>query len=101
MRRDGLTPREREVAPLVKRNLSDDEIAGTLGIARGTVKMHIHNIRIKREFTRRQSKRGGITPAGRKRISEAQRRRWQRATRSEETKGAAKFDIEPKQYIPR
>ena len=90
MRRAGLTPREREVALLVERNLSNDEIARTLGITRGTVKIHVHNIRKKREFTpRRRSKSGAITPAGRKRISEAQRRRWQRwrVTQSEETKG--------------
>jgi DNA-binding NarL/FixJ family response regulator len=80
MRRRGLTPRERVVADLVERNLSNDEIARTLGITRGTVKVHVHNIMIKSGLTPRgrgTSKRGAITAEGRKRIGEAQRRRWQ------------------------
>jgi DNA-binding CsgD family transcriptional regulator len=43
-----LTPREREVALLLERNLSNDEIARRLGIKRGTVKIHVHHISVKR-----------------------------------------------------
>jgi DNA-binding NarL/FixJ family response regulator len=86
-----LTPREREVALLVERNLSNAEIARQLGIKRGTVEIHLHNILIKgglRRRPRRSAKRV-ITAAGRERIRAAQRRRWQRwrAARSEETEG--------------
>jgi FixJ family two-component response regulator len=87
MRRTGLTPREREVARLVGRNLSNDEIARRLGITRGTVKNHVHNILLKRGLpprARGSSKRGGITAAGRKRIGDAQRRRWKRWRRKAE-----------------
>jgi DNA-binding CsgD family transcriptional regulator len=79
----GLTPREREVALLVERKLSNDEIARTLGIKPGTVKIHVHNIFIKLEARDselgpgpRRWSRAPATAAGRKRISEAQRRRW-------------------------
>jgi DNA-binding CsgD family transcriptional regulator len=51
-----LTPREREVALLVERDLSNEEIARTLGIKRGTVKIHVHNILIKRGPRRRRSR---------------------------------------------
>jgi DNA-binding CsgD family transcriptional regulator len=37
-----MTPREREVALLVERDLSNDEIACKLGIRLGTVKIHVH-----------------------------------------------------------
>jgi FixJ family two-component response regulator len=80
MRLKGLTPREREVAQLVERNHSNDEIARALDITRGT-KVHVHNIMIKSGLTPRArgtSKRGAITAEGRKRIGKAQRRRWQR-----------------------
>ena len=39
-----LTPREREVAQLVSRGLKNREIAETLGIATGTVKIHLMHI---------------------------------------------------------
>ena len=39
-----LTPREVEVLSLVARGLANKEIAGKLGTASGTVKMHIQNI---------------------------------------------------------
>jgi DNA-binding CsgD family transcriptional regulator len=44
VRRKGLTPREQEVALLAKRKLTNGEIARTLGIKRGTVNVHVHNI---------------------------------------------------------
>jgi DNA-binding NarL/FixJ family response regulator len=43
-----LTPREREVARLLERYLSNDEIARELGIKLGTVKIHVHHILVKR-----------------------------------------------------
>jgi len=43
-RHKNLTPREREIALLVERNLSNNEIARTLGIKPGTVKIDVHNI---------------------------------------------------------
>jgi DNA-binding NarL/FixJ family response regulator len=83
-----LTPRESEVALLVERNLSNDEIARELGIKRGTVKIHVHRILKKGGLSRRlrrPSKRTKIagfprrkSDAGIERIREAQRRRWQR-----------------------
>jgi DNA-binding NarL/FixJ family response regulator len=76
-----LTPREREVALLVERKLSNDEIARKLGIKLGTVKSHVHNILKKCGLTPRSRhswKKGAATAAARKRIREAQRRRWQR-----------------------
>jgi DNA-binding NarL/FixJ family response regulator len=85
-----LTPREHEVVRLLKRNLSNDKIARKLGIKRGTVKVHVHNIVKKLGLSPRLRRwrwsRGAATAAGRKRIEEAQRRRWQRwnATRSAE-----------------
>jgi DNA-binding CsgD family transcriptional regulator len=42
-RRDGLTPREREVAALVARGCTDRDIARILGIGFGTVRSHITN----------------------------------------------------------
>ena len=81
IRHKNLTPREREVALLVERNLSNEQIARKLGITRGTVKNHVHSIMIKNGLIPRtsgSSKRGAISAAGRKRIGEAQRRRWQR-----------------------
>lgn len=39
-----LTDREREVARLLDRRHSNEEIAGELGIALGTAKSHVHNI---------------------------------------------------------
>jgi DNA-binding NarL/FixJ family response regulator len=89
----GLTPRERKVAWLLGRNLSNDEIARQLGIKLSTVKTHVHNIVIKLDAVsgarRRRWSKDAATAAGRKRISEAQQRRWQRwrAARSEETEG--------------
>jgi DNA-binding NarL/FixJ family response regulator len=39
-----LTQREREVAALVSRGLSNKEIARLLGVSCGTVKLHVHSI---------------------------------------------------------
>jgi DNA-binding CsgD family transcriptional regulator len=39
-----LTPREREVALLVVRGLSNKEVARKLGITTGTVKQHLHSV---------------------------------------------------------
>jgi DNA-binding NarL/FixJ family response regulator len=74
-----MTPREREVALLVKRDFSNYEIARRLGIAVGTVKFHVHNLK-KRGLTPRlrRSSHGAATAAGIERIRAAQRRRWQR-----------------------
>jgi DNA-binding NarL/FixJ family response regulator len=79
-----LTPREREVAQLLERKLSNHGIAQKLGIKLSTVKIHVHNIVVKGGLSRPRSSRGAKTAAGRQRISEAQRRRWQhwRAARS-------------------
>lgn len=40
----GLTAREHEVARLVARGLTNKEVARELGLADGTVKLHVHNI---------------------------------------------------------
>jgi DNA-binding NarL/FixJ family response regulator len=83
-----VTPRERQVALLVERNLSYDEIARQLGIAHGTVKNHVHNILIKGGLSLRPRRllTGAKTAAGIERIRAAQRRRWQRtrAARSDD-----------------
>ena len=39
-----LTPRERQVAFLVTRGLSNKDVARELGLSEGTVKIHVHNI---------------------------------------------------------
>ena len=39
-----LSPREREVATLVARGLSNKEVARELGLSSGTVKIHLHSI---------------------------------------------------------
>lgn len=39
-----LSPREREVALLVARGLSNKEVARELGLCEGTVKLHVHSI---------------------------------------------------------
>jgi DNA-binding NarL/FixJ family response regulator len=79
-----LTPRESEVALLVERNLSNDELARQLSIKPGTVKIHVHHILVKlgsrdgvRPRTGRSAK-GATTAAGREQISKTHRRRWQR-----------------------
>jgi len=71
-----MTPREREIALRVERDLSNYEIARKLGVKLGTVKTHVHNIFIKGGMSPRS--RGAMTAAGIERIREAQRRRWQR-----------------------
>ena len=48
-----LSPREREVALLVVRGLSNKEVARELGLSDGTVKAHLHNIFQKLGATRR------------------------------------------------
>jgi len=79
-RHKNLTPREREIALLVERNLSNDEIARMLGIKPGTVKIHVHNIFVKGGLSprSRRSSNGRKTEAVIERIREAQRRRWRR-----------------------
>jgi len=91
-----LTPREREVALLVERDLSNEEIALELGIELGTVKVHVHKILKKGGLSPRlrlpskRTKTAGlprrVSAAGLERIREAQQRRWQRwrATRSDD-----------------
>ena len=39
-----LSPREREVALLVARGLTNKQVAGELRVTEGTVKIHVHNI---------------------------------------------------------
>jgi two-component system nitrate/nitrite response regulator NarL len=39
-----LSPREREVAVLITRGLSNKEVARELGVSDGTVKIHVHSI---------------------------------------------------------
>ena len=41
---DGLTAREREIAGLLARRATNEQIAERLGIAVGTVKTHVHNV---------------------------------------------------------
>jgi DNA-binding CsgD family transcriptional regulator/tetratricopeptide (TPR) repeat protein len=50
---DDLTPREREVATLVGRALSNQEIAEELVVSKRTVETHISNIRSKLGFSKR------------------------------------------------
>jgi non-specific serine/threonine protein kinase len=49
----GLTPREREVAVLVARGLTNRQIAAHLVISERTAEAHVANIRTKLEFSRR------------------------------------------------
>jgi DNA-binding NarL/FixJ family response regulator len=39
-----LSPREREIALLVARGLSNKEVARELGLSYGTIKCHVHSI---------------------------------------------------------
>jgi two-component system, NarL family, nitrate/nitrite response regulator NarL len=48
-----LTPREREIAALVARGLSNKEVARQLGISGATIKNHVHNILQKLDIRRR------------------------------------------------
>jgi DNA-binding NarL/FixJ family response regulator len=48
-----LSPREREVAQLVARGLSNKEIARELSLSAGTVKMHVHSIFLKLNINKR------------------------------------------------
>ncbi|MDX1613744.1 MAG: response regulator transcription factor [Candidatus Promineifilaceae bacterium] len=49
-----LTPRQMEVLALVSQSLTNREIAEQLGIQRGTVKNHVHNILKRLELSSRQ-----------------------------------------------
>jgi DNA-binding NarL/FixJ family response regulator len=42
--RRALTAREREVMTLISRGMSNKEVAKTLGLQPGTIKVHVHNI---------------------------------------------------------
>jgi two-component system nitrate/nitrite response regulator NarL len=53
MRPPELTQREREIAALVERGLSNKEIASRLAIGTATVKNHVHNILEKLDVSRR------------------------------------------------
>jgi DNA-binding NarL/FixJ family response regulator len=48
-----LTPREIEIVRLVRKGLANREIADTLCVAEGTVKVHLHNIYEKLSVNRR------------------------------------------------
>ena len=54
----GLTPREREVACLVARGMSNKQVARELGLGSGTVKLHLHRAFQKLGVKRRSSLRG-------------------------------------------
>jgi DNA-binding CsgD family transcriptional regulator len=55
-----LSPREREVALLIARDLSNKEIARELGLTEGTVKQHIHHIFLKLRSPKFASGIGGL-----------------------------------------
>jgi DNA-binding NarL/FixJ family response regulator len=57
-RSNGLTPREREVARLVARGLSNKQVARELGLSSGTVKLHLHRTFQKLGVKGRTSLRG-------------------------------------------
>jgi two-component system, NarL family, nitrate/nitrite response regulator NarL len=42
-----LSPRERQIALLIGRGLSNKDVARELGLSPGTVKIHVHNIFVK------------------------------------------------------
>lgn len=48
-----LTPREIEIVRLVRRGLANRQMAETLGVAEGTVKVHLHNVYEKLGIQRR------------------------------------------------
>jgi DNA-binding NarL/FixJ family response regulator len=48
-----LTPREYETAALAASGLSNKQIAQTLGLAEGTIKLHLHSVFIKLGIHRR------------------------------------------------
>ena len=50
-----LSPRQREIATLVARGLSNKEVARELGLSDGTVKIHLHTIFQKLGAKRRHS----------------------------------------------
>jgi len=52
---DLLSPREREVALLVNRGLSNKEIGRELRLSEGTVKLHVHSIFLKLGAHRRHT----------------------------------------------
>ena len=49
-----LTKREAQVAGLVSQGLANKVVAGQLGVAEGTVKIHLHNIYRKLRVSSRQ-----------------------------------------------
>ncbi len=51
--RQNLTPREQEIAALVREGLTNKQIARALGIAEGTVKLQLHNAFTKLGISRR------------------------------------------------
>ena len=69
---DNLTPREREIVPLIECGLSNKEIARKLSIETATVKNHVHNILEKMELR----SRGEV--AARVRSSQARPGAWTR-----------------------
>src|SRR5262249_19195862 len=49
----GLTPRQRQIVPLIEQGLSNKEIARLLGLELATVKNHVHSILGRMQLTRR------------------------------------------------
>jgi DNA-binding NarL/FixJ family response regulator len=70
-----LTQREREIAALIERGLSNKEIAHRLTIGTATVKNHVHNILEKLEVTRRGEAAASLRDARAKRRDDARAER--------------------------
>jgi two-component system nitrate/nitrite response regulator NarL len=49
----GLTPRQRQIVPLIEQGLSNKEIARLLGLELATIKNHVHSILGRMQLTRR------------------------------------------------
>jgi len=56
--RDRLTSRERQIASLAARGLSDREIASQLKVSAGTIKTHLHIVYQKLGITGRRALKG-------------------------------------------